>query len=60
MTELSIYLLGSPQANLGGKAPAPDRNKAIALLAYLAVIAEVHCRKTLAASPILVMNASTL
>ena len=48
MSELKIYLLGSPRVESGGATIQMDTRKAFALLAYLAVTAEGHTRDTLA------------
>jgi predicted ATPase/DNA-binding SARP family transcriptional activator len=49
MATLNIYLLGSPRIDLDGQSVAFERNKAAALLAYLAMENGAHGRETLAA-----------
>jgi DNA-binding SARP family transcriptional activator/predicted ATPase len=49
MSVLRLFLLGSPQFEYAGKPVTTSRRKAIALLAYLAVLAEPRSRETLAA-----------
>lgn len=49
MAELNIYLFGAPRIEREDKAVILDRNKALALLAYLAVEGGGHRRETLAA-----------
>ena len=46
--ELKLYLSGSPRLVLNGKSVSLERNKALALLAYLAVIRQTHSRELLA------------
>jgi predicted ATPase/DNA-binding SARP family transcriptional activator/predicted negative regulator of RcsB-dependent stress response len=50
MTEplLKLYLLGVPRLVLNGKPVSLERNKALALLAYLAVTGQPHSRESLA------------
>lgn len=48
MPSLRILLLGPPRLEYDGASVAIDRQKALALLAYLAVTAERHSRETLA------------
>ncbi len=49
MTELSIYLLGSPRIKCNGKSIDLDTRKASALIAYLAITKQRQSRDTLAA-----------
>lgn len=49
MAMLSIYLLGAPRLDLDGKTVAFERNKALALLAYLAMENTAQARESLAA-----------
>ena len=46
--ELNIYLFGAPRIESNGKLVNLERNKALALLAYLAVEGGMHRRETLA------------
>jgi len=48
MATLNIYLLGSPRLDLDGEAVPLERNKALALLAYLAMEDGGQARETLA------------
>lgn len=48
MSRLAISLLGSPQIQLNGVPVKLERNKGVALLAYLAVTERAHHRDTLA------------
>ena len=47
MATLNIYLLGSPRIDLNGEAVTLERNKALALLAYLAMEDGSQARETL-------------
>ena len=49
MTQLRLFLFGSPRLERDDFAPAMDTRKAIALLAYLATTGQSHSRDTLAA-----------
>ena len=49
MSKPALYLLGAPLLEKNGQSVAFDTRKAMALLAYLAVTAQVHSRDTLAA-----------
>lgn len=49
MAALNIFLLGSPRIELDGKPVALERNKALALMAYLAMEGSAQARETLAA-----------
>ena len=49
MSELKVFLLGSPQLELDNTPIILERRKAMALLAYLAVTKENHSRDSLAA-----------
>ncbi len=49
MPHLSLFLLGTPRIEVGGKAIAVDTRKAVALMAYLAVTRQPHSRDALAA-----------
>ena len=49
MTQLSIYLLGSPRVECNGKSIDLDTRKASALIAYLAITKQRQSRDTLAA-----------
>jgi WD40 repeat protein/DNA-binding SARP family transcriptional activator len=48
MSQLALYLLGSPRLEISGEAVAIGRRKALALLAYLAVTGQRHQRDALA------------
>lgn len=48
MSQLALYLLGSPRIEVDGKAVKMQRRKAVALIAYLAVTGESHSREKLA------------
>ena len=47
MTGLALHLLGPPRVELDGDPVSLDRQKAIALLAYLAITGESHRRDAL-------------
>ncbi len=49
MTDLRLFLFGSPRLERDGLAPPMDTRKALALLAYLATTGQSHSRDTLAA-----------
>ena len=49
MSELQLYLFGEPQLLWQGRALHPDRRKAMALLAFLAMAEQRHSRDELAA-----------
>jgi DNA-binding SARP family transcriptional activator len=48
MSELALFLLGSPRIVLDGMTVDADTRKAIALLTYLAVTQQQHSRDVLA------------
>ena len=48
MSQLTLYLLGSPRVELDSRPVSIDRRKALGLLAYLAVTGQSHSRDTLA------------
>ncbi|MBI1878601.1 MAG: hypothetical protein HYR94_10305 [Chloroflexi bacterium] len=48
MSRLALFLFGPPRIELDGTPVEINRRKAVALLTYLAVTAEVHSRDTLA------------
>ena len=48
MSQVNISLLGSPRLERDGELITLDRQKALALLAYLAVTAQSHRRDALA------------
>ncbi|HSF83312.1 MAG TPA: tetratricopeptide repeat protein [Anaerolineales bacterium] len=48
LSALKVYVLGAPRLELDGAPLALDRNKALALLVYVAVTRQAHTRQSLA------------
>ena len=48
MSQLTLYLLGSPRIELAGEETRIGRRKALALLSYLVVTGQSHTRDALA------------
>ena len=49
MSQLALYVLGTPRIELDGEVILLSHHKALALLAYLAVTGQPHTRQALAA-----------